>query len=66
MLADTGARLSEVAGLEVADLDLHGWGVAVVRGKGGKYRSLPMGPTTLKAVDGYLRARAKHSEARRE
>ncbi len=57
MLADTGARLSEIAGLKLNDVDLHGWGVASVRGKGGKYRSLPMGPTTLKAVDGYLRAR---------
>lgn len=66
MLADTGARLSEIANLKVEDLDLNGWGVATVRGKGGKYRSLPMGPTTLKAVDGYLRARARHVEAHRE
>lgn len=66
MLADTGARLSEIANLKVSDLDLHGWGVAAVRGKGGKYRSLPMGPTTLKAVDGYLRVRARHGEANRE
>lgn len=65
MLADTGARLSEVASLKVDDLDLHGWGVAAVRGKGGKHRSLPMGPTTLKAIDGYLRARAKHAETQR-
>lgn len=65
LMADTGGRLSEVANLTVDDLDLHGWGVAHVRGKGGKGRSLPMGPTTLKAVDTYLRARAKHPEAHR-
>lgn len=65
MMLDTGGRLSEIANLTIEDLDLHGWGVAHVRGKGGKYRSLPMGPTTLKAVDSYLRVRAKHPEAHR-
>lgn len=57
---DTGGRLSEVAGLTLDDLDLTNWQVASVRGKGGKYRSLPMGPTTVKALDTYLRARARH------
>lgn len=65
MLTDTGARLSELANLTTDDLDLRGYQVATVRGKGGKYRSLPMGPRTLKAVDGYLRARARHPEADR-
>lgn len=65
MFVDTGARLSELANLQVSDLDLTGWGVASVRGKGGRFRSLPMGPTTLKAVDGYTRARTRHPEAHR-
>ena len=57
---DSGARLAEVAGLEVTDLDLRGYEVAHVRGKGGKHRALPMEPKTLKAMDGYLRRRASH------
>ncbi len=60
MFIDTGGRLSEITNLAVDDLDLSNWQVATVRGKGGKYRSLPMGPTTIKAVDTYLRARARH------
>ena len=60
MFIDTGGRLSEITNLAVDDLDLTNWQVATVRGKGGKYRSLPMGPTTVKAVDTYLRARSRH------
>lgn len=61
---DTGARLAEVAGLTVDDLDLRTYEVAQVRGKGGKHRALPMGSKTLKAMDTYLRARARHKDAR--
>lgn len=43
LMFDSGARLGEVAGLEVSDLDLRGYEVAHVRGKGGKHRALPMG-----------------------
>lgn len=63
-LLDTGARASETTSLEVADLDFD-YGVAVVRGKGGRFRSLPMSPTTLTAVDRYLRARRSHRLADR-
>jgi site-specific recombinase XerD len=62
-LLDTGCRLSETAGLTLEDLDLTGYEVAHVRGKGGKHRAVPMGPKTLKAVESYLRARARHSAA---
>lgn len=62
---DTGARLSEVAGITLDDLDLRQYEVAHVRGKGGKHRALPMGAKTLKAVDTYLRARARHKDADR-
>jgi site-specific recombinase XerD len=65
LMFDSGARLGEVAGLEVADLDLRGYEVAHVRGKGGKHRALPMGPITLKAMDGYMRKRAAHKDADR-
>lgn len=62
MMLDTGARLAEVTGLELSDID---WdlGVAVVRGKGGRWRSLPMGPRTLKALDRYVRGRRSHPDA---
>ena len=66
MMLDTGGGLSEIVGLMVEDLDLKGYGVALVRCKGGKFRNLPMGPTTLKAVDSYVRARARHPEAHRK
>jgi site-specific recombinase XerD len=61
MMLDTGARLAEVTGLELSDVD---WdlGVAVVRGKGGRWRSLPMGPRTLKSLDRYVRGRRSHPD----
>lgn len=62
---DTGARLSEVAGITLDDLDLRQYEVAHVRGKGGRHRALPMGAKTLKALDAYLRARARHKDADR-
>ena len=55
---DTGARLAEAAGLKIESID---WehGIARVIGKGRRDRALPMGPTTLKAFDRYIRARAR-------
>lgn len=64
LMYDSGARLSEVANLQTDDLDLRQYEVAHVRGKGGKHRALPMGPKTIKAMDGYLRKRAAHRESR--
>lgn len=62
MMLDTGARLAEVTGLALSDLD---WdlGVAVVRGKGGRWRSLPIGPRTLKSLGRYVRGRRSHPDA---
>jgi site-specific recombinase XerD len=59
---DTGARLAEAAGLEVAHIkpDLE---VALVLGKGRRERSLPMGPTTLQAIERYLRVRARRPDS---
>lgn len=62
LLADTGARASEIVGLTVDDLDLDD-GIAFVRGKGGKFRPVPFGDRTAQALDRYLRAR--HSYPRR-
>jgi site-specific recombinase XerD len=59
LFADTGARLSEVAGLTLDDLDLPG-GVVRVLGKGRRERFLPVGPRTVAALDRYRRSRAHH------
>jgi len=59
---DTGARLSEVAGLRVEDLDLDSARreVAHVVGKGRKHRAVPLGAATVRDVDRYLRERDRH------
>jgi site-specific recombinase XerD len=71
---DTGARLSEVAALRLwqeneagkrldGDVDLDETQVLHVLGKGRRPRALSMGNRTAKAIDRYLRAREKHSQA---
>ena len=63
MLVDTDARLCEIAGLGVDDID---WdlGVAVVVGKGKGQRTLPMSPTTIKELDRCVfKARRSHRHA---
>lgn len=62
VLLNTGARLSEVAGLRLRDLDLDQDELAVM-GKGKRARFLPMGPKTTKAIDRYLRVRSRHKDA---
>ena len=51
----SGLRISEVANMEVADLDLYTETVRV-RGKGGKTRLCPLGSHALEALAGYLSA----------
>lgn len=62
MMLDSGGRLSEIANLQLDHLDLE-YGVAIVVGKGRKQRNLVMGPRTIKAVDRYVRVRARHKYA---
>ncbi len=66
---DTGARLAEVAGLrydphdpEMSDIDLDR-GLASLMGKGRRVRPVSIGAKTVKAIDRYLRLRAKHPDA---
>jgi integrase/recombinase XerD len=60
LLAETGARASEVTGMEKDDVTLAA-GLAVIRrGKGGKGRVVPFGPQAGAALDRYLRARRRH------
>lgn len=64
LLADTGARLSEVGSLTVADLDLDADLVGVL-GKGRKPRQVPIGSKTSLACSRYLRVRARDRHADR-
>ncbi|MFD0575168.1 tyrosine-type recombinase/integrase [Dactylosporangium darangshiense] len=59
LLSNTGARLSEVANVQLGDVDLS---LDTVRyhGKGAKDRRVRVGPKTARAVSRYLRARASH------
>jgi integrase/recombinase XerD len=63
VLYSTGARISEAVGLDVDDLDRVD-ASALLRGKGGKERIVPIGSYALEAVDAYLtRARPELSSA---
>lgn len=64
LLIDTGMRRGELTGLMVADLDFD-QDVAVVTGKGRRPRTCPFGSKTARALDRYLRARARHPYAAR-
>ena len=60
LMVESGSRAGEVAVMLLPDVDLQA-GVAIVRrGKGGKGRSVPFGPQTVRALDRYIRARRTH------
>jgi site-specific recombinase XerD len=61
VLANTGARLSEVARLMTHDIDLDR-DVVTFRGKGSKDRQVRIGPKTARALSRYLRARGPSIE----
>ncbi len=60
---DTGARLAELSGLDVDDVDLN---VGTIRllGKGGSVREPAIGVKTVSAIDRYLRRRGMHPAAK--
>lgn len=62
MYANTGARLSEIGGLRLTDVDLELEAVHL-RGKGGKDRWVRLGPKTARALRRYLRSRARRKGA---
>ena len=64
LLADTGMRRAECAGLSVDDVDLDA-GLAQVLGKGRRPRACPFGHKTAQALDRYRRARSKHPDTHR-
>ncbi|MDR3639630.1 MAG: tyrosine-type recombinase/integrase [Isosphaeraceae bacterium] len=55
---DTGARRAEVLGLRLEDVDLDR-GVLSVTGKGNRTRLVAIGDTTIRALDRYVRLRAR-------
>ncbi len=54
----SGLRLSELAGLSLADIDLRGLSVRVI-GKGNKERIVPVTKTAREAIEDYLPLREK-------
>lgn len=59
---DTGARLSEVSGVRLEDVNLDA-GTVTFTGKGGHERINPIGSKTVRALDRYVRLRAGHRDA---
>ncbi|MDP1989833.1 MAG: tyrosine recombinase XerC, partial [Syntrophales bacterium] len=53
-----GIRLSELTGLNIADMDFAG-GLIRVRGKGRKERIVPVGTPAFQAIEAYLNRRAE-------
>jgi integrase/recombinase XerD len=58
LLYNTGARVSEVVQLKLTDLRLTGAAQVKLLGKGNKYRSCPLWPETVEALQDYLKHRA--------
>ena len=56
MLYNTGARVSEIIGVRVADVVLDGAACVHLHGKGRKQRAVPLWKTTVGEVRGWLRA----------
>lgn len=57
LLYNTGARVSEVVGMNVGDIDLTGSACAFFRGKGRKERTVPLWKTTRTALRRWTRTR---------
>lgn len=59
---DTGVRISELAGMQLDDVDFDHDVIHVI-GKGRRGRAVPFGAKTARALDRYLRARRQHKLA---
>jgi integrase/recombinase XerD len=60
IMAECGLRAGETVAMHLADVDLKAGTAVIRRGKGGKGRTVPIGPRTVLALDRYLRARRTH------
>ncbi len=63
LLYNTGARVTEIVTLVLADLRLDGTPQVRLRGKGDKTRSCPLWPETTRALQAYLAHRQPKQEA---
>jgi len=63
LLYNTGARVSEIVHLKVGDLHLNDAAQVKLLGKGMKYRSCPLWPETVEALEAYLRQRTAKDPA---
>jgi len=66
LMAECGLRAGEVIALGVSDVDLNRGLVTVRRGKGGKGRTVSVGPTTAVALGRWLRVRKTHRLAEKD
>jgi len=57
LLFSTGLRAAELTGLQAEDVDWQHGLIIVKRGKGGKFRVVPLGPKVERALDKYLDGR---------
>ena len=63
LLLNCGLRVSELANLKINDLDLGKGVLTVFSGKGDKFRKVPMGKATVKAVQSWLKSRKDFSSS---
>jgi integrase len=59
LFISTPCRRSEIANLEIADVNIPGRQIQILR-KGRRHGVVPFGPTAAQALDRYLRSRKKH------
>lgn len=59
-MLETGTRAGETAALTMSGTDLINGRAVIIRGKGGKGRTVPFGPQTGQAIDRYVRSRRTH------
>lgn len=63
MLYNTGARVSELIGMRVADLSFESGPAILIRGKGRKERQVPLWPDTARQLKRYLRQYPREPQA---
>ena len=63
LMIESGVRAGEVIDMTVSDVNLMAGTAIVRRGKGGKGRVIPLGPSTVRALDRYIRTRRLHKHA---
>ncbi len=62
VLLDTGIREEELCRLTIGDYDNLSRQITIRKGKGGKMRSVPIGPKTRRALNAYLKLRLSAGE----